>query len=118
MKTQDIISKIISFLVEEECRKSLVECEEKQFYEAIEGLYNLYNKEKEKNEKIQLKIEAKEKEHENDMSLIDKIKGDYLNIIKERYVSKDKIREKIKELEKDEYYNCDELQLLRELLKE
>lgn len=35
------------------------------------------------------------------------------------YISKDKIREKIKELEeKSDYWNCDEIQVLRELLEE
>ena len=35
------------------------------------------------------------------------------------YISKDKIMKKIKELEeKSEYWNCDEIQVLKELLEE
>lgn len=35
------------------------------------------------------------------------------------YISKDKIREKIKELEeKSDYWNCDEIQVLQELLED
>lgn len=39
--------------------------------------------------------------------------------VEKNFISKDEIREKIKELEeKSEYWNCDEIQVLKELLEE
>lgn len=38
--------------------------------------------------------------------------------INDNYISKDKIRKKIKELEeKSDYWNCDEIEILKELLE-
>lgn len=39
--------------------------------------------------------------------------------VRDRFIDKDKIRAKIKELEeKSDYWNCDEIEVLKELLEE
>lgn len=76
--------------------------------EAIKELYNMYQKEKEKNKKLQIRCKEliEEKQELNTALLYDNI-------------SKDKIKEKIKELEeKNDYWNCDEIEVLKELLEE
>ena len=65
--------------------------------EAVQGLLNLYKKEKEKNNILELEIDKLNQEKEQY-----KIVGqtNFVNAFIERnYISKDKIREKIKELE-------------------
>ena len=61
-----------------------------------------YNELKEKNASLQKEIKLMKSININD-----------------NYISKDKIREKIKELEeKSDYWNCDEIEILKELLEE
>ena len=72
---------------------SLDTLEYKKDMEAIEGLLDLYNKEKEKNE--ELDRFSKEVLKKN-LELVD---GQYNDIIKDNYIHKDTIRKKIKELE-------------------
>lgn len=76
--------------------------------EAIKELYSMYQTEKEKNKKLQIRGKEliEEKQELNTALLYDNI-------------SKDKIKAKIKELEeKSDYWNCDEIEVLKELLEE
>ena len=76
--------------------------------QAIETILDLYQKEKEKNKKLQIRCKEliEEKQELNTALLYDNI-------------NKDKIRAKIKELEeKSDYWNCDEIEVLKELLEE
>ena len=87
-------------------------------YEALRKLLDLYNKEKEKNKKLEIELMEQE-------LFIDGLKEDRRIAVEEiqeqYYVSKDKIREKIKELENKEYIlssRDSEIQILQELLEE
>ena len=78
------------------------EIAERMGNEAIQGLLDLYNKEKEKNASLKKEIKLMKSININD-----------------NYISKDKIKQKIKELEeKSDYWNCDEIEILKELLEE
>ena len=69
---------------------------------SLQGLLDLYNELKEKNASLQKEIKLMKSININD-----------------NYISKDKIRERIKELEeKSDYWNCDEIECLQELLEE
>jgi hypothetical protein len=73
-----------------------------------EELLDLYKQEKEWNQKI-IKAEKFYRELYNDV----------VKKTNERYIPKDKIRAKIKELEeKSDYWNCDEIEVLKGLLEE
>lgn len=69
--------------------------------QALQGLLDLYNKEKEKNKKLEIELEIKK------YCKVDELTRDliyYKNLAKEyqgNCISKDKIRERIKELEKE-----------------
>lgn len=80
---------------------------EKEF-EAIETILDLYQQEKEKNKELE----------ENQNRLAFKT-NQYMNdVLSNNIVSKDKIKAKIKELEKRDYWNYDEIRVLKELLEE
>jgi CRISPR/Cas system-associated exonuclease Cas4 (RecB family) len=83
----------------------------KELARRMKGLLDLYKQEKEKNKKIKnarLYVVGRRTGKEAEQKI-------YLK----EYISKDKIIEKIKELEeKSDYWNCDEIEVLKELLKE
>jgi len=100
-------------------------------FEAIQGLLDLYNKEKEKNKELEefgehIKI-FREKNLSSEIDYVIALKSNFMGYLKTDYVSKDKIRETIKELEGQEIWyiqnkGLDELygriDMLKELLEE
>lgn len=101
MSEEEIIKQTeiyINLLVEER-KYGTASIEQIRFQETIQGLLDLYNKEKEKN-----------KEYERQLDL------DYVD---ENFISKDKIREKIEEYKKyDNGINYEnEISILQELLE-
>lgn len=85
------------------------------YKEAIQGLLDLYNKEKEKNEELKMKLLEKDFH-------IDGLKEDRriaIEEIQEQYfISKDKIKEKIEEIKRNDYSSYDASICLQELLDE
>lgn len=64
------------------------------------------------------KQEFKKLDREQMIIAFNQLKDDYTNLFI-KSVSKDKIRAKIKELEeKSDYWNCDEIEVLKELLED
>ena len=66
-----------------------VDCLNEKELQAIRGLVDLYKQEKEKNKKIEAKL-----------GIVNWAEKTWSNILDEKYISKDKITEKIKEIEK------------------
>lgn len=93
---------------------------------AIETILDLYQQEKEKNEELST-IKEGIRVLQNS-GLMDEqyivianwnLKNTSYKHLLDDYISKDKIRAKIKELEeKSDYWNCDEIEVLKELLEE
>lgn len=109
---------------ESQVYKELDEC-----IKAHHGLLDLYQHKKGridelKQELLQEKEKNKVLDEKLKMSIAMLTKGTYpetekgANDFDNYFISKDKIRAKIKELkEKSEYWNCDEIQILKELLE-
>lgn len=91
-------------------------------FEAIQGLLDLYNKEKEKNKEL---LENATVTYFNDEELKESV-GNYLGVllkknIEKDYISKDKIREQIKQIKSEEaniYFKEHVVYFLQELLEE
>lgn len=94
MSEEEVI-KIIEELKEAVRYKTIINNEErgewKREYNALQGLLNLYEKEKEKNKELE-GIKA---------DYIRRMKASNEVLRKQGYINKDKIKEKIEELEKD-----------------
>lgn len=87
--------------------------EQLKIKQAIETILDLYQQEKEKNKELEKQLKEKEKE----VVLVPE--GTCFMMKPKNVISKDKIRAKIKELEeKSDYWNCDEIEVLKELLLE
>lgn len=91
----------------------------------METLLDLYQKEKEKNKNLIKQLQEQNTEIQDiSKQLREKEQEDIKMRAKfvlslDDYISKDKIKAKIKELEeKSDYWNCDEIEVLKELLKE
>lgn len=91
--------------------------------EMLQSLLDLYNKEKEKNTSLQKEIEKLKQEMEERLIGREEItKYEMGYEIENNYISKDKIKNKIKELEnlyKNKYFHIDYVkEILEELLEE
>lgn len=73
------------------------------FIHAIDGILDLYNKEKEKNKELEQLSENikmfREKNLSSEIDYIIALKSSFMEYLKEDYISKDKIKEEIKGLE-------------------
>lgn len=85
--------------------------------EVFEEMREELKQEKEKNKELTDFIEAIEELKQAKKPITDLVYE--MNKFKDEFISKDKIRAKIKELEeKSDYWNCDEIEVLKELLLE
>ena len=100
MSEKEILEKIEKIIKHFENQEYILNGQ--KIYKYIQGLLDLYNEVKEKNASLQKEIKLMKSININD-----------------NYISKDKINDKIKELEeKSDYWNCDEIEILKELLEE
>lgn len=101
----------------------------KGYQKAIEGLLDLYQKEKEKNRELSnlsenIKI-FRDKNFSDETKYVIALNSNYMNYLKLDYISKDKIREKLnfykrygKIANTNEYVMSVEIEVLEELLEE
>lgn len=116
MSEEKIISHIkhLIYTLIEERKYNRVDIEQIKIQEALEGLLDLYQKEKEKNKKYQ--------GIENGTTIIYKSKAKYVreDRIEKYYIDKNKIRELIREKAQTDTYNFKTIDIkdLEELLEE